>query len=964
LNPHDHPIPKKRIFLRKWLRWSIHLFSALHFLLISAILSGALILYVAFRPDGLALINVYLLEPLGVHYKASKGSLSEGFTLYEVQTQKLEAKSLTLQYSLTQILKGKHTVDSIRIDGLRIHTDDFLSGSSTPWPFPVFTLKKVDLTNLQIISAYPITLNIHGENGSYDGKFLNFSSIRATGQSLYADAALEGVLKNNAIQGSGLLYPNAKALEPYSGKFTDLPHSLRVSIHELSDKRADLSTLIDALNLKQDPITYAEGIKLHFDYRYANDYLESTIDYLLHRNNDTMHTHQQLRYRFDGTTTTLFDGEITSSHPLPAHRLHGEITDAPEGIKGNLTIAGGAIAFASGDYDRFVYKVHSAHDSLIFLPFLPEVLQKSPLQLEAHGEYTLSASRLEGSAHLEHNHAIADGKFIIQENFRDIDGNLTLLPDAPTWKNWGHKPPEHFAFSLRQQGGRNAIQLSGDALALSLNGDDTFMEGSGNYLGNYFDLKASVIKEKYDLWIDAFTPSLFASISKITPLELHEKEYYDAEVRSKTHLSFDKILKIDSQIVVPWYAAVMDSKRSFSGTDGHLNLAYNEGNITISSYRFDVADHTVETQKLSKLHLGTSGELIADEIWIYDTLLLTGVVHMEDLRTSLRLQSERFNYKGPEGEAHMAADITFERDQNASQTLVGELTLLDGAITNLPIQQLKVMDEDIIIIQDVRPPTTTKLAINLHIVSRRPLHYRTKELDVSFIPDITVWKDPLGPVELLGMVTIPSGTATTGGKLFEIKPSEIYFGGGVPLNPYLNLTIGHEVDYKKIFIYVTHTLDSPIFLFNSDPVMSQNDIMSYILFGGPANTSTASNSTANRTGDTSTQTIRADATNFMLGAGIKGLISGATKIQIDTMNILTTQTGGMGIEVGARLNKDLRILYKNDAVSSVLIQYTLNRWLRLDADVHELGQGIKAVYIKDFGDFFPHNHELPSPKKP
>ncbi|OHD87515.1 MAG: hypothetical protein A2W83_00415 [Sulfuricurvum sp. RIFCSPLOWO2_12_43_5] len=126
--------------------------------------------------------------------------------------------------------------------------------------------------------------------------------------------------------------------------------------------------------------------------------------------------------------------------------------------------------------------------------------------------------------------------------------------------------------------------------------------------------------------------------------------------------------------------------------------------------------------------------------------------------------------------------------------------------------------------------------------------------------------------------------------------------------------------------------------------------MSYILFGSPANAVSG--------GDTSTTTVRADATNFMLGAGLKGLISGATKLQIDTMNILTTAEGGMGFEVGARLNKDLRILYKNDTVSSVLLQYTVNRWLRLDADIHELGQGINAIYIKDFRDFLPHNKKV------
>jgi hypothetical protein len=97
----------------------------------------------------------------------------------------------------------------------------------------------------------------------------------------------------------------------------------------------------------------------------------------------------------------------------------------------------------------------------------------------------------------------------------------------------------------------------------------------------------------------------------------------------------------------------------------------------------------------------------------------------------------------------------------------------------------------------------------------------------------------------------------------------------------------------------------------------------------------------------------------MLGAGLKGLIGGTTGLQIDTMNILTTKEGGMGFEVGARLNKDLRVVYKNDTVSSVLLQYTVNQWLRLDADIRELGQGINAIYIKDFRDILPHSKSKP-----
>lgn len=906
-----------------------------------------MMIYIAFRPDGLELVRTYLLKPLGVHYRSSDGSLIDGFTLHDLRTKKMEAKTLTLTYSLTKILEGKHVVDSLRVDGLRLHLDDFLKEEKTPWPFPAFALKEVVITNLQLISVYPVEIDLAGKNGRYDGEFLSFESLRATVQSRYASGAVEGEVNNNAIKGSALLYPNGAELVPNVGKFTDLPGTLSVRIDELSDKRAKLSANIDSLILKQEPLTKAEKIKLRFDYRYDNGYFDADADYTLRRGSDSMQTRQQLRYTVEGRkTATRFDGTITSAHPLPSRNLRGELNDDEDGLSGHLSIDTGNLRFSSDDYDRYRWDIDASNKDLTFLPMLPSALRTSPVTINAQGDYFLSRSLLEGSGRLEHNHGAFEGRFVSQNTRRTLEGNLTLSPDAPTWRKWGHKPPEHLAVSLLQEKGQNTLHLSGEAFELSVHGDAYGLQGSGNYLGNYFDLRGVMGDSKQELWIDAVTPSLFAAVSTFTPIELHPNEYYDAEVRSKTHVTLTDTLRIHSDIAVPWYAAVLDSQRAFGGTDGHMSVNYADGNITVDNYRFEIANHVIHTDKPSRFHLGGSGELIVDEVWVYDTLLLAGTIHPQDLRASLRLRSDRFSYNGPEGEAHMSANLSFERDAAGSQSLTGELTVLDATVTYLPLQQFKVMDDDIIIIQDVRPPGTTKLSMNVRIGSRQPIRYLTKELDVSLTPEITLWKEPLGPIELLGMVSIRSGSAKTAGKLFTIKPSEIYFGGNIPINPYLNLTIENEVDYKKIFIYVTHTLESPIFLFSSDPVMSQNDIMSYILFGGPSNTAL---------GDSSTGTVRADATNFMLGAGLKGLINGATKIQIDTMNILSTPGGGMGFEVGTRLNKDLRILYKNDTVSSILVQYTINRWLRLDADVHELGQGIKAVYVKDFRDIFPHN---------
>ncbi|HLD24239.1 MAG TPA: translocation/assembly module TamB domain-containing protein [Sulfuricurvum sp.] len=936
----------KRFLSLPWRKWFKHLFLTAHFLLYGSILVASAALYIAFRPDGLTIVNTYFLEPFGIHYSHAEGSLIEGFTLHDLRSETMEAKTFVLKYNLVKMLEGKHTIDSVKIDGLRLHLDDFMSEDESIWPFPTFKLSEVTITNLQLISSYPIELDIYAKNGTYDGDNLSFAALNATLKSRYASGAIHGVVRNNSLTGVSDIYPNAAELAPYSGQFTTLPSVLRVTITELSDEKALLRTALDSLESKQDPEIHAKAITLDFSYRYENGYFDINALYSLLRRSDTMQTSQHLRYSLEGRTSSEFEGHITSIHPLPSNVLRGEFSDGTDGFIGKLTLDGSILNFTSKDYDRFNWKLQSNHQNLTFIKTLPEAIRTSPLRFGGEGSYLLSTDTLKGKVDAAHSHALFNGSFSTQSGHHALDGNLTLPRDAALWKNWGHKPPEHLNLSLRDEFNATRLTLSGDSLALSAVVSGEKLQGSGNYLGTFFEMSGSLTSIQSRVDIETLTPSLFATLSKLRPIELHKGEYYDAEIRTKSRITLGDTLSIQSDIKIPWYAAVLDSKRAYGGTDGSVSVEYHDGNITVDSYRFEIANHTITTDKRSYLHLNSKGEVIIDELWVFDTLLLTGSIK-SDLSASMRLRSDRFSYIGPEGSAHASADLTYERDAEANQNLSGVLNILDATITYLPFQEFKVMDDDIIIIQDVRPPSNAKFSTNVHVTASEAIRFKTKELNLQLIPDITLWKEPTEAMQILGMITIPSGSATTAGKAFAIKHSEIYFGGDLPINPYLNLTIGHEVDYKKILIYVTHTLDSPIFLFSSDPVMSQNDIMSYILFGGPANTTSG--------GDSSTTTVRANATNFMLGAGLKGLITGATKLQIDTMNILTTAEGGMGFEVGARLNKDLRVLYKNDTVSSVLIQYSLNRWLRLEADVHELGQGINAIYIKDFHDFLPHN---------
>lgn len=927
-----------------------HLYVALHSLLVIGILIGAGILYIVFRPDGLDLLKTYLFSPLGIEFESSESSLVEGVNLRNLHSESIDIKTLSLDYNLSKIVQGRHVIDSIRIDGLRIHLEDFISeDDSDSFPLPTFVLKEVVLTNLQLISAYPIELDIRGENGSFDGKKLNFKNVSGSVRSQYASGAVRGTLKNDIFIGTGVAYPNALELDPYLADSVTLPKFLNLEIRELSASRALVSTKLSSLQALFDPKLSLENVVLKMAYQFSNGYIDFDATYRALRDENKMATHQSLRYDFEGVTTTSFEGNLDTPLPLPSRALSGNFRNDSAGLAGKVMLgSSSSLSIQSSDYNRYQYGLFTNQQNLEFLNMLPIGIQNSLFKLEAKGEYRLKENTLSGNFSAHHNHGDVNGTLSLQEKGLRIQGGISLFPDAPTWKDSSLKPPPHLEFTATQKDSTKYLSVNGDDLALSIREEGGKVEGSGNYLETFFEIEGIQGEKGSDVSVTSLTPSLLKTLSALPSFVAPKSGYYDAEVRTKTRIVYDSALHISSEVNVPWYAAVVDSTHQYSGVNNTLKVHSRDGNISINSYSIDIADHRIETQTPSLLHVNSSGKLQLDEVWIYDALLLTGEIDPASLESSLHLSSDRFSYSGPEGEAHAAIDVRFERDSNASQKLFGEITLLDGKITYLPLQQLKVMDDDVIIIQDVRAPSNSTLAMNVRVTAQKPLQYLTKELDLHMIPDFTLWKDPQSDMQILGMMSIPKGVISTNNKTFTLRPSFIYFGGDVPLNPYLDITLDYEVDYKKIEIYVTHRLDSPIFLFNSDPFMNQNDIMSYILFGTSASSALSTSSSGN-------VTAKADATNFMLGAGLKGLVSSTTKIQLDTMNILTTQEGGMGFEVGARLNKDFRVLYKNDTISSVLIQYTVNRWLRLDADIHELGQGINVIYIKDFRDFLPHN---------
>src|SRR5699024_10384760 len=69
------------------------------------------------------------------------------------------------------------------------------------------------------------------------------------------------------------------------------------------------------------------------------------------------------------------------------------------------------------------------------------------------------------------------------------------------------------------------------------------------------------------------------------------------------------------------------------------------------------------------------------------------------------------------------------------------------------------------------------------------------------------------------------------GKNYIIENSSIYFTGVEPMDPLLDIHALHKLTDVDISIVIGGSLDYPRINLHSTPIMSQKDILSYLIFG-------------------------------------------------------------------------------------------------------------------------------------
>ncbi|MBU0720262.1 translocation/assembly module TamB domain-containing protein [bacterium] len=914
-------------------------------LIIFVILGVTTLIFILSNDKASQYIMDKLLTGNKIEYKKIEGSMAEGLTLHDVSYENaLSSKSIKISYDAKMLVSSSPAIKLIQAEDLIIDPKKFpVSQEESKEEFSMlsFSLKQLVLNNMQVIvDEKPITFDINASDIKYDKK-LSVKRILLNLASSYGALRVDAQIKENSLKAKTTASPSEEIYDTYLGFLWGIPKTLDIDI-DADLEQVSLSTKLENIGLVYDANLSISNADIKLKYFVHDGYFTLDADYGLSYKQFQSRINQTAIFTSFGAYYSKLNALLTKTPlKLPFKSVSAQIAGDTVDMIADIDTPKIHIEALGSQYQKFIFKAGNKPMPLSFTDI--DILKNDILEMRAEAVLDLSPFSLQGSVHAKNIYSEMDGAFESDDGNILYIGTLTPKADTDLFKNSKIEFFSPLGIILYGNSNEAIVNLDANLLNLTMFKNGSVLNGWGNLAQNQFHIYGNISEEKPKLYCNASIPSVYALLEEFSLNSKNENEFFDAELTIDSVFTLSEKPALETKITIPWYVIQTDSQTSYQGENVFAHAKIMDKKINIYRYNIDILNHQISSEKPSAITFDENGTIAFEEFWIYDNLSLKGFLNPKQMKGNLKLYSEGFRYEGEEGNVSAKVDITAFFDENNTQNIDGIITLLDGTIKYETSGNYKITDDDIIIIQDIKAPSKINRHLNLHINSLKPIGYKTKDIDIYFSPDFTVTQEPDDKVRLYGMLGMDEGSISGGGKIFELKKSEIYFYGANPVNPYLNMHINHYIDTDDIIIeiFITNTLESPVIVFSSSPAMSQDDIMSYILFGEPASSVFESSTSG---------TTKASLGTLFFGTGLKTIFSDTTGINIDRLNIITNPEGTFGYEIGARFNKQIRIIYSNDNTQSVTLQYSLSNSIRIDVDVHETGQGVTVLYVKDYED--------------
>ncbi len=603
----------------------------------------------------------------------------------------------------------------------------------------------------------------------------------------------------------------------------------------------------------------------------------------------------------------------------------------PQAFKATLDAGLFAGRFVSEDLKKGVLKLGTRRKLLLARYVkLPKKLAKAWVELEVRTPVDFAKPLpLTTQLALRSNLAQLDGKVVYDGN---VSGEATVhFPKDSLLASFDPrlnlKAIDPLRIRLRQKGDLWKLALK----SRKLKGAVEYAPGSDRIRGE-IDLPGSRIKiggePKKVITATLISPSVKRTIAGLTDIYKVEVPRLDGDIALT--LKIERLrratLELKSKQFVPDDTARI--KSPVKNIELLLGADLKRRALIVKNYHLETAGLTLFATRPSRLVL-QKDRLVLEELWVNDSLKLQGSYDLGKRRGEVKGKAARF--KVVHENARLDASIDLDAKIVGEKVdLKGKIVILGGKVHYDVTAKHYATDEDIVIIQHRKKDETSffrnNVQITLYITAKKPLLFKQKDVYVELRPQLSVLKGYNADLQLLGSVGLAKGGYYIfEGKRFVLQPSSVNFTGK-PTRPLLDIHLVYHRYSRTVYISVTGVATEPSLNFSSDPYMTRDQILSFILF------------------DTTDSGDNAGNMLSMVGGGIAKSILGNLGLKVDTL--IVTQEG---FEVGKKITDKITVLYDQKAEEpKVIVRIQHSKRTETDLSIGSESQSVDIIYKREF----------------
>jgi hypothetical protein len=492
--------------------------------------------------------------------------------------------------------------------------------------------------------------------------------------------------------------------------------------------------------------------------------------------------------------------------------------------------------------------------------------------------------------------------------------------------------PIHYNFSKKEE--HYSMQFEHDKLLLSL-----------DYLDKNLDAFISMNSYSthiYGMLDPKMSLQFYLELNSFLDLQNNLSDYIDFE---PTLLDFksDINVLVTGDILDPVVNINMKNRDILFGSKSQelaiesfdITMSAFSNTLAIDSYNLYIKGRHFYADESSYLFLDSEKIYIKDFV-VNNSPILNGFYEFKGNNLITRAKSEEFYYEGPEGKYHFSMDINGSYNY-PYLSLKGDLNVKSAEIRYKASNELDALDEDIVVIQERQKENHFKefLALDIHIHNKEALVYKDEDIEVSFNVDADLYKSLNESLSATGTLNLLRGYYDGFGRTFKLQPSEVVLTADREFNPYLNIKAETKAKNVSIEMAIRGRLKDPEIFFASSPALSETDILSLILFDSTAGELAST---------TSTENSSVSYSLLSMSTVFAGDLGKAVGVRINRLNMITTEDGNYGFEVGARISSKISVSYITSDTSRVSIQYELTDHFATEVQVGKEDNSMDLIY--------------------